>query len=302
MRIATALALFWTASGRLEEGSEWFGRILAAPRGSEPNLGRAYFEAGLIEFWRGDDDCASALHRRGLEAGRRCRDGTQTALALTGLARVALRSNQVRRAQQLCREALAESEGEESPLGRANALHVLGVAAQMAGNLSQARAFMTERMALARALGQYGGIASEAVNLALVEYQLGDLDRTEALTREALEIASQREDEWMFPYMLSRLAAVAAQRREPNRAAMLIGAAEAMMTAQGAAWPPDERPSYEQTVSMLATSMGSAEFENARGGGRTLGTHEAVEFALTAAPTDEAYRRPVDDSKESARS
>lgn len=181
MRIANALARFWTATARLEEGSQWFGNILAAANGSEAYFGRACFEAGLVEFWRGDDDRASALHRRALEVGRRSGDATISALALTGLARIALRSNQLDDAQQLCREALTASQGEGSPLGRANALHVLGVAAQMAGNLSDAREFMGERMVLARELGQYGGIASEAANLAMVEHQLGDLNRAEAL-------------------------------------------------------------------------------------------------------------------------
>jgi hypothetical protein len=286
MRIANALARFWTATGRLEEGSQLFGHILAAANGSEAYFGRACFEAGLVEFWRGDDDRASALHRRALEVGRRSGDATISALALTGLARIALRSNQLDDAQQLCREALTASQGEGSPLGRANALHVLGVAAQMAGNLSDAREFMGERMVLARELGQYGGIAAEAANLAMVEHQLGDLDRTEALACEALEIALRREDEWMFPYLLSRLAAVAAERRELERAATLIGAADAMMAAQGAAWPPDERPHYERTVSTLASAMGDAGFENARARGQTLATHQAVELALAATPPD----------------
>lgn len=156
VELASALARFWTESGRLEEGSQSFGRALAAPGGADAKRGRACFEAGLIEFWRGADDRACALHRQSLEIGRRAGDATATALALTGLARIALRSNRGGEAQRLCREALAASEGGDNPLGRANALHVLGVAAQMAGELGQAREFMTERMALARQLDNMG--------------------------------------------------------------------------------------------------------------------------------------------------
>lgn len=141
---------------------------------------------------------------------------------------------------------------------------------------------MTERMALARELGQYGGIAAEAANLAMVEHQLGNLDQADALARQALEIASQRDDEWMFPYLLSRLAAVAVDRGDPERAATLIGAAEAMMTAQGAAWPPNERPHYEQTITTLSGVMGAADFEKARLDGSKLPAHEAVKAALAA--------------------
>src|SRR5437764_10014167 len=116
-------------------------------------------------------------------------------------------------------------------------------------------------MALARELGSYAGVATEAGNLSMVERQLGNLDRADALAREALDIARQREDEWLFPYALNGLAAVAVERGELERAATLIGAAEAMMEAQGAAWPPDERPHYEHTVAKLADEMGHAEFD-----------------------------------------
>jgi tetratricopeptide (TPR) repeat protein len=177
IRLASALARFWTASGRLEEGARWFDRVLAGSGNGDAIVGRAFFEAGLIAFWRGADDHASELEQRALEIGRRAGDATVTAQALTGLARIALRANQLDEAQRLCREALAVSEGSEAPLGRAGALHVLGVTAQMAGRLEEARQFMTERMALARELGQFGGIAAEAANLAMVEHQFGNLDR-----------------------------------------------------------------------------------------------------------------------------
>ncbi|MBV8219952.1 MAG: hypothetical protein JO325_15920, partial [Solirubrobacterales bacterium] len=113
-----------------------------------------------------------------------------------------------------------------------------------------------------------------------VERQLGNLDRAEVLARESLEISRQREDEWMLPYDLSSLAAIALERGEFERAAVLIGAAEAVMTAQGAAWPPDERPHYERTIGKLSEAMDAADFEMARAEGQRLDPHRAVELAL----------------------
>jgi tetratricopeptide (TPR) repeat protein len=275
IRLAGSLAGFWMATKRLDEGCEWFERALGSPGGDDVTRGRGCFEAGLLEFWRGADERAGTLHHQALELGRRTGDATVTALGLTGLARIALRSD-LTEAQGLCREALRVTEGAADPRGRSNAVHVLGVAAQMAGDLEEARELMSERMALARELGSYAGVASEAGNLSVVERQLGNLDRADELAREALGIAVRREDEWLFPYLLSGLAAVAAERRELERAATLIGAAEAMMEAQGAAWPPDERVHYERTLARL----GSAELERARAGGRSLSSEEAVEVAL----------------------
>jgi tetratricopeptide (TPR) repeat protein len=279
IRLVIALAPFWIASGLLEEGSQWFACVLSEG-GTDAGRGYACFEAGMLEFWRGDDERAAVLHRQALEIGGRTGEATLTAIALTGLARIALRASDIEQAQRLCREALVATNQHDSPRGRANALHVLGVTAQMAGQLEEARDFMNARMALARELQQYGGMAAEAANLAMVEHQLGNLDRADMLAREALAIALQREDEWMFPYLLSRLAAVDLERGELERSATLIGAAETMMRTQGAAWPPDEKPHYEKTIAALVEAMGTAEWEQARAGGQQLRPYEAVEIAL----------------------
>jgi predicted ATPase len=118
LRLANALARFWTASGRLEEGARWFELALAAPGSEDAIRGRAFFEAGLIEFWRGMDDQASDFERQALEIGRLAGEATVTAQALTGLARIALRTNQLDEAQRLCHEALTISESSATPIGR----------------------------------------------------------------------------------------------------------------------------------------------------------------------------------------
>jgi hypothetical protein len=116
----------------------------------------------------------------------------------------------------------------------------------------------------------------------MVERQLGNLERADALAREALEIDRQREDHWAMPYKVSGLAAVATERGEYDRAATLVGAAEAMMEAQRAALPPDERPHYERMVATLTNAMGQAEFDRVRAAGHSMSASEAVDFALGA--------------------
>ena len=55
--------------------------------------------------------------------------------------------------RRLAREALAVSDGAGDEAGRSNALHLLGVGAQIAGDLAEAREWMTQRLALVRATG-----------------------------------------------------------------------------------------------------------------------------------------------------
>jgi len=279
MRLAIALGTFWRVTQRLTEGCDAFDRCLRTSGGDEALRGRASYEAAMLAFWKGDDHSSTVLHQHALEIGREIGSPTTAALALCGLARIALRSDIVE-ARRLCHEALAITEGAADRSGRSSAIHVLGVAAQMAGDLIEARRLMNERVALAREMGNYAGVGMEANNLSMVERGLGNLERADALAREALDIFSKREDDWALPYGLNSLSAVARDRGELERAATMVGAAEAMVEAQGAAWPPDERAHYEQTVTILAESMDSSEFERVRAIGRSMSPSEAVAFAL----------------------
>jgi tetratricopeptide (TPR) repeat protein len=279
LRLARSLALFWQATKRLDEGVVWFDRALGLQGGGDSNRGHALFHAGLLAFWQGDDDGAAERHRAALDVGRRAGDATVVALALGGLARIALRTD-VEEARRLCREALAVTDGTGDRAGRSGAVHVLAVAAQMAGDLLEARELMSQRLELGREDGNFAVVSSEAGNLSMVERQLGNLDRAEELARESLEIDERRGDFWSMPYKLSGLAAVAVERGEHEYAATLVGAAETMMRDEGADWPPDERPHYERTVAVLRDALGPEGFEETRSRGAALSTREAVDYAL----------------------
>jgi tetratricopeptide (TPR) repeat protein len=283
LRLAIALAPVWMQRKRLEEGLEWFDKVLAAPGGGDLTRGSAYFQAGLLAFWPGEDERASAFHHEALAIGRRTGDPTVTAQALTGLARLALRSGNaadIKEARWLCREALTITDGTDDKIGRGNAMHVLGVAAQMAGDFDEARELMNQRIALARETGNLATVSSEAGNLSMVERQLGNLEEADALAREALDIDFKRGDSWAMPYKISGIAAVATERGDFDRAATLVGAAEAMMERERAEWPPDERPHYERMLTRIPRALGEDEWERVRAIGRAMSNEEAVAYAL----------------------
>jgi non-specific serine/threonine protein kinase len=279
LRLGTALVPLWMATKRLEEGSAWLDRALALPGGDDSHRGRGLFDAGYLAFWQGQDDRATALTNRALEIGRRIGNPTVMAIALAHLARIALRTD-AEEARRLCLNALAVTDGTDDRIGRSHALHVIGVASQMAGDLVGARRYMTERIEQAREVGDFATVSSEAGNLSMVERQLGNLERAEALVREALDIDDQRGDELAIPWKINGLAAVTAERGEPERAAVLVGAADALLGAQGAAWPPDELVQYDGTVARLTSAMGPAAFGRSRSVGRAMSSREAVDFAL----------------------
>jgi tetratricopeptide (TPR) repeat protein len=279
LRLASALYRFWITQRRFEEGARWFDFALASPGGDAKLRGRACLNAGFMPFWMGDDARAAELFGRAREIGLALGEPQLTSQAFGGLARVALRTD-VAEGRRLAGEALAVSEAAGDEPGRSNALHLLGVGAQIAGDLLEARDWMTQRLELVRASGNGLLIASEAANLSMVERQLGNLERAESLEHEALEIGERSGDRFTTPFAIAGLAAIATERGDFERAATLVGAAEALMEAQQMAWPPDERPHYERMLAALPEAMGSAEFERARGAGRSMSVEDAVALAL----------------------
>jgi tetratricopeptide (TPR) repeat protein len=138
LRMALGLVDFWDHTGRIGEGRDGLDRALSA-RDSEDGLrALVLFRAGLLAFWQGDDMKARDLHEQSLELAHRLGDPTATALALTGLARVELRTG-ADRPRSLSQQALDAVEGVDEQLGHSNAFHLLGVVAQMKGELEYAQ-------------------------------------------------------------------------------------------------------------------------------------------------------------------
>jgi tetratricopeptide (TPR) repeat protein len=279
LRLANALYRLWILKRRFTDGDRVFARVLEPESGDDLLRGRAYLWAGFMPFWMGDDERAAALFGRSLELARQVGDAQLTSQALGGLARVEFRRD-VARGRELAHEALEVSEAASDEAARSNALHLLGVGAQIAGDLEEARTWMTQRLALVRTQGNDFLVASEAANLSMVERQLGNLDVAEELEREALVIGGRIGDEFTKPFAVIGLAAIATARGQYERAATLLGAVETMMAAQHMEWPPDERPHYEKMLTDLPEAMGAADFERARSAGQAMTATDAVAMAL----------------------
>ncbi len=276
LRIAVSLADHWMHSGELDAGSRRLERGLAAT-GVEPRVrARAHYQAGMLCFWQGRDEQSRSALQAGREVARDSEDRTTEALALAGLARLALRDGQTERARSLCDEALQIVEGSDDTAGRSSAIHVLSVAAQMSGDLNTARDLMQQRMEMARKRGALSVVSTEASNLSAVERQLGNPARAKELALEALDIDVQRSDEWAIPYTLNQLAAVAVETGDLEQAAALLGAAERMVEDQGAAWPPDELPVLQASSAAASAGLGATAFERAWSHGASMSLEEII--------------------------
>jgi len=279
LAMASMLAEFMRISGRATIARSWLDRALQVAAADDPLRAKALYEEGLLAFWQGSDAEAQSLHERSLELARQQGDQSMAAQALCGLARLGL-SEDPEQARTLCEEALAAVQGSDDYLGRANALHVLGVAAQMQGELQQALDFITQRIELARELGDVATISTESSNLSMVERQLGNLERAEELAIESLQLEARRGDEWAIPYTMNGLAAIAVETGAFERAATLLAAAAALQGQQGNAWPPDEAPHFERSRVAVTEGLNREQLERAWSAGEHMSSTQAVRYAL----------------------
>ncbi|MEO6577990.1 MAG: hypothetical protein ABIO99_03730 [Candidatus Limnocylindria bacterium] len=178
IRLASTLVPFWMATKRIAEGDGWFTRALGAGGASDAPRASALHEQGYLIFWAGQYDRSAQLSNGAVALGRTVGDMTVVSLALGVLARIALETD-LDEAKRLLREAIAVTEGTDDTRGRSSAMHVLGVALQMSGELEEARKVMSDRIAIGRATGNDFLIEVESGNLSMVERQLGNLERAE---------------------------------------------------------------------------------------------------------------------------
>jgi len=278
-RLASALVPFWLATKRIDDGDRWFTAALDKPGASELRGARALYDHGYLVFWAGQYDVASERFADARARARAVGDADLEALALAGSARVELTRN-VQGAILLLREAIdATATVPDSP-GRSSAMHVLGVALQMSGDLHGAREVMDARLKHGRELGDRSIVYIESANLSMVERRLGNFARAEALSRDALRIVWDRRDQMAIPWVINGLAAVTAAKSQPERAAILLGIAENLLARAGGEWPPDEREQHDGTFAQLAKALRPDALERHRGTGAAMGLQAGVAFAL----------------------
>ena len=142
-----------------------------------------------------------------------------------------------------------------------------------------------ESLAIYRELGDTRGISLCHVGLGFIELARGNHERAAALLEEALRVLRGSGRKFCLAYGIFGLAAVAAARGEPVRAARLWGAGGGLTRG-------DRRRSlsqwelqaydYEGRVSAARNMLGDeGAWEAAFAEGRAMSADEAVEYALS---------------------
>ena len=129
-------------------------------------------------------------------------------------------------------------------------------------------------------LGDATQITGARSDLAHALRRAGDVDEAAALYAQTLRAWQHTGARGAVAHQLESLASLALTRRQPARAAQLLGAAESLRAASGATHMGLEREEYAQLVAELRAQLTAPEVEAAWAVGSALEMDEAVEYAL----------------------
>lgn len=198
---ANNLGAVWSLRGEPERALSFYQLCIPLYQklGDSLNLARAYHNLGIVYRDAGHLDRSAAYFEKAEERAKAMKDGRLAAMALAGRADLAHRRGDAAVAARLAERALRDSTEADDPLGRCDALRILGVVAAARGKIEQGLRHLDEAHALAHGHG-HRQLEAEvlrergALKGALSEKAAGyaDLEAARALFAE---IGAEREQE-----------------------------------------------------------------------------------------------------------
>ena len=288
VRLAGALARFWFLRGHLSEGRARLERALAQPGDVPPGArAKALAGLGLLAAFQHDHARAAPAFDEALAIAEAAGEARTVAGVRLGQAILALGRRDVGLAAARAEASmeLFERLGDHGRLASARAIRAL--AARCHRDFRLAEALLAECLAFARGAGDEFNAALAHEGLALVARDRGDDAGALPHFVAALARYWRVGELWHVALCLEGVAA-AGSRGDPEAAARLFGAAEALRAAIAAPVPPNERPAYDHAVAGVRERLEAATFAAAWAAGRAMPLARAVAEAVATAPVASA--------------
>ena len=283
LRLAGALAHFWTTRGHTAEGRDWLEAALALPGAdATPAAIRALalYGSGVLASDQGD--FARAEERLAASA---------TLFHEAGELVGAVRALNTRGGVTFNRgDLILAAERYEACVALARDAGDTGETARALGNLGETWLFLndpragdalTEALTLARAAGRRDVEAYVLGDLGTFARQRGDLALAGARHREALALHQVADALRQIAVTLEHLAALAVAERRGEHAARLLGAATALRGNIGIPRPiPEQRLAEATSVGAAATLLDGQPYDVAFAAGAALPIADAIAEAL----------------------
>jgi predicted ATPase/DNA-binding CsgD family transcriptional regulator len=289
LRMAVALRLLWTTSGRPLEGHRWLARALAFDRDPSPARARALSLCGHELANLGRLDEALALAAEGRALGERLNDPTAVAFAAQASGMALLFRSQYDAAVAQLEAARAGYRSVGNLFYLCNTLFTLTTATSLAGN-PRAGDYGEEALAVSEAHGAEWSHAWALATLALHRWLQGQGPEAVALLRQALALRrlshEVSHEAWGTGFALEILAWAMTGTGQPERAGTLLGACHSIWRSAGVSMAERGpiKAHHDRCEQQARATLGTDRYAEAFARGTRLTTAEAISYALGEAP------------------
>jgi predicted ATPase/DNA-binding CsgD family transcriptional regulator len=276
--LATSVGWYWITRAT-SEGMRWLDEFLALEGGSLDTRAWAYFIRGFLAVLKADPAAAKPALQAGIATARQAgqRDALTEVLSMASIA------EGITGDRASARRLLDEARDTASPAyppGKLSVLQARAFNGFFEADLDAVRSAASEGTRLAREAGDVYGLEMMLLNLGSAALLAGDLDESEPLLAESLQIAHQMDDRVALFYLLDAFGCHAALAGRARLAARLLGAAETVRTEVGANVMPFLAPLLAQAKKSATAALGASRFTAEFEAGRSLDRGAASALAL----------------------
>ncbi|MGW5147254.1 protein kinase domain-containing protein [Rhodococcus koreensis] len=283
LRTAAALRWFWTSQGLYSEGRRWFSELLArCPREPTVDRIRALYCASVMANVQGDLESGAALVAEARNLTAHTSDPKMRAFVSFADGTSALYSGDLPDACAHLETALAEFSTHGDRTLETNVLYLLGLAYGLSGQTERAVVCHERVLAITEKYGEKMYRSHSLWALGIAVWRQGAADRAVRYLEESLELSRQVHSPRFAAAAVEALAWIACERRDPTRAAVLMGAAQWLARSVGSAAVIHSNLIVYQTefAEKARQDLGDKAFAAAHRKGEQLGFDAAIAYAL----------------------
>ncbi|MDF3306416.1 protein kinase [Rhodococcus sp. T2V] len=286
MRIAAAMFPFWVARGRTGEGRHWLERALARD-GGRPTANRV--EAMCIDIilagMQGDIAAGTVLIEKARHAAAQLGDPASGALVALASGWLATYSGELPRAVADIEEAIAVFRAADDLGYQVPALGCLSFVLGLGEDQKHAADCLGELIALTEPRGELMWRAMALSDRGFATWRRDGGREGIALLEEGLRLSQQVGDRYSCAWGIEQLAWTAADA-EPNRAAVMTGAAATVFTEIGIPTSAcsDVAPYHDECIRQAREVLDEKGFEAEYRRGGSMSIDAAIAYALNERP------------------
>jgi predicted ATPase/DNA-binding CsgD family transcriptional regulator len=237
---------------------------------------------GMWDLLQADHAELRSLVEESVVLFREAGDHWGLATALCTLGMVAIATFQFEEARALFAESLALSRELGDTWGLARGLHYSGELARFDGDRGRARVLYEESLVLYDELDHRGAAAIVRHNLGYLAQHRGDPRQALAHFADALVEHVASGDQQNTGLCLGGVAGMVALLGQPEQAARLFGAVDALFERIGSSIWPIDLVDYDANLAAVRDDLGQGAFDAAFAAGRELPLERAIAEAFAA--------------------